>query len=103
MSIVIDMNKEDFDTVLRNVAELEDLTERAEQLSALSMYEEKDLSEYETMREDLEKVIAERDDIKRKYVERFFTPETKEVEVKETEDEEEKTEITFNDLLKEVY
>lgn len=99
MSIVIDMSKEDFDALLRDAAELEDLAERTERLSALSVYEEEDLSEYETMREDLEKVTAERDDIRQKYIERFFTPKTKEVKVKETE---EKTEITFNDLLKEV-
>lgn len=105
MAIVIDMGKEMFDDLLRKAAETEDMDSRLEIIAPLSKYEYlEELVKEDEWKTRLDAVEKERDDFKRKYVERFFSGVDTE-NIDEVEDiiekEKEETPTTYEELLKE--
>lgn len=75
MAIILeDMTKEQFEELRNKVASIDNMEERLEAMSPLTnyRYEEQLLNEAE-WKTRLETVEAERDDFKRRYIERFFS------------------------------
>lgn len=105
MPIVIDMEKESFDDLLRKAAETEDMDSRLEIIAPLSKYEYlEELVKEDEWKTRLDAVEQERDEFKRKYVERFFSGvDTDNIEEVEDiiEKEKEETPTTYEELLKE--
>lgn len=105
MPIVIDMDRESFDAALKQAVESDFLDSRLEILAPLSKYEYlEELVKEDEWKTRLDAVEKERDDFKRKYVERFFSGVDTE-NIDEVEDiiekEKEETPTTYEELLKE--
>lgn len=105
MPIVIDMDRESFDAALKQAVESDLLDSRLEILAPLSKYEYlEELVKEDEWKTRLDAVEKERDEFKRKYVERFFSGvDTDNVEEVEDiiEKEKEETPTTYEELLKE--
>lgn len=112
MPIILNMTEEEFDSMRKQVAELEDMEERLEALKPLTTYEYHDeLLDEAGWQAKLAAAEADRDSYKQKYIDRFFsgtgiTDMERERDLDIEEDEREHTDgnlspQTFDELLTE--
>lgn len=105
MPIIIDMEKDSFDELIRKAGEADDMDSRLEIIAPLSKYEYlEELVKEDDWKTRLETVERERDDYKRKYVDRFFSGiDTNNIEEVEDiiEKEKEETPTSYEELMKE--
>lgn len=105
MPIIIDMEKDSFDELIRKAGETDDMDSRLEIIAPLSKYEYvEELLKEDDWKARLETVERERDDYKRRYVDRFFSGvDTDNIEEVEDiiEREKEETPTSYEELMKE--
>lgn len=72
MAIILDLSKEEYDAILRDAGSMEDLDARLERMQPLSVYRYEEVVNADELKTQLETAERERDEIKQKYIDRFF-------------------------------
>ena len=72
MPIILDLSREEYDAILRDAGSLEDFDARLERMKPLSEYRYEEVIDVGEMQTRLETAERKRDEIKQKYIDRFF-------------------------------
>lgn len=111
MPIILDMTEEEYNNRMREIANADELEIRLNAIEPMRVYEYRDeLTSDDEWRSRYETVERERDDYRRRYIDRFFSGtdlEDREIERTEQIDREEKdvydnNPMTFEELEREV-